>query len=224
LYYGDKVQQRVVTKRQKELLGIIYKSFQSDGYSPSLDELKTQLNVKSNQAVIDLLDALEKKGLIAKTDGVARSIQITSEGYNTLNQPPFLMNAGVSYAGGFAAAYQSDLWTPLSQELKINQDMFLVEICGDSMIEAGINNGDILVAKRSSEFTNRDIVVAQLHEGTTVKRFMTQNHPPHKFLKPENKKYDIILFKPETKMQAKIMGKMVNGKIIPINPKTKSFV
>src|SRR3990167_9700250 len=117
--------QKEITKRQKELLGIIYKSFQSDGYSPSLDELKTQLNVKSNQAVIDLLDALEKKGLIAKTDGVARSIQITSEGYNTLNQPPFLMNAGVSYAGGFAAAYQSDLWTPLSQELKINQDMFL---------------------------------------------------------------------------------------------------
>ena len=213
-----------ITKRQKELLGIIYNSFKSDGYSPSFDELKHQLNVKSNQAIIDLLHTLEKKELITKTDGVARSILLTANGYNTLNQPPLVLNAGVSYAGGFAATYQSDLWTPVSEEIKINQDMFLVEICGDSMIDAGINNGDILVAKRSAEFTNRDIVVVQLQEGTTVKRLMTQNHPPHKFLKPENKKYDIILFKPDTKMQAKIMGKMTNGKIIPIISKTKSFV
>lgn len=216
--------QRGITERQKELLEIIYELFRADGYSPSLDELKSQLAVKSNQAVIDLLNILEKQGLICKTDGIARSITITSEGYNTLNKPPLLMNAGVSYAGTFAGTYQANLWTSLSQEVKINQDMFLVEICGDSMIDAGINNRDILVAKRSTEFTNRDIVVAQLHEGTTVKRFMTQNHAPHKFLKPENKKYDIILFKSDTKMQAKIMGKMVDGKLIPINPKAKSFI
>ena len=215
---------RGVTKRQKELLGIIYESFKSDGYSPSFDELKHLLNVKSNQAVVDLLNALETKGLISKNEGKARSIVISAEGYNSLNLPPLILNAGTSYAGGFAASLQNDLWTQLSDEVKINQDMFLLEICGDSMIEAGVNNGDILVAKRSTEFTNRDIVVAQLHEGTTVKRLMTQNHPPHKFLKPENKKYDIILFKPDTKMQAKIMGKMENGKITPINPKTKSFI
>lgn len=216
--------QREVTKRQKELLGIIYNSFKTEGYSPSFEELKHQLNVKSNQAVLDLLAALETKKLITKAGGVARSILITTNGYNTLNQPSLVMNVGVSYAGAFAATFQNDLWTPLSEEIKINQDMFLVEICGDSMIEAGINNGDILVAKRSTEFTNRDIVVAQLNEGTTVKRFMTQNHPPHKFLRPENKKYDIILFKPDTKMQAKIMGKMVEGKLVPISPKTKSFI
>lgn len=216
--------QQSPTKRQKELLGIIYQAIKNEGYSPSFDELRVSLGVKSNQAVIDLLTGLESKKLLSKEEGVARSIVITSEGYNILNQPPLILNAGVSYAGGFAAAYQANLWTTLSEEIKINQDMFLVEICGDSMIEAGINNGDILVAKRSTEFTNRDIVVAQLYEGTTVKRFMTQNHPPHKFLKPENKKYDIILFKPETKMQAKIMGKMDNGKIIPINPKIKSFI
>jgi len=115
-------------------------------------------------------------------------------------------------------------WQTLSNEVKIKQDIFLVEISGDSMIEAGINNGDILVAQRSAEFTNKDIVVAQMYDGTTVKRFMLQNHSPRKFLKPENKKYDIILFKTDTKMQVRIIGKYINKNILPINPKTKSFI
>lgn len=215
---------RGATKRQIELLNIIYRSVESEGYAPSFDELKVQLNVGSNQAVIDLLNALEAKGMVTREEGKARSIAITQNGYNTLNSPPLTPVLGRSYAGTITATYEQSLWTKLSDEVKIKQDMFLVEISGDSMIEAGINDGDLLVAQRTPEFTSRDIVVAQLHEGTTVKRFMLQNHAPRKFLKPENKKYDIILFKPETKMQARIIGKYINNTIIPINPRTKSFI
>lgn len=216
--------QKAISKRQKELLNVIYKYIKETGYPPTFEDMKKDLDLSSNQSILDLLKHLETKKAIKRDEGEARGIVITSEGYNIINQPPLIINTGTSYAGSFTATYQNNLWTQLSDEVKINQDMFLVEISGDSMIEAGINNGDILLAKRSTEFTNRDIVVVQLFEGTTVKRFMTQNHAPHKFLKPENKKYDIILFKPETKMQAKIIGKMVNGKIIPINSKTKSFL
>ncbi|MEK9156335.1 MAG: transcriptional repressor LexA [Patescibacteria group bacterium] len=217
-------ERNTITKRQKELLLIIYNSLKDEGYPPSLEELRSKLNVKSNQAVIDHLNGLEKKGTLTRAEGIARSIVLTQKGFDVLNLPPLIANLGTSYAGAFAGTYQTDLWTTLSDEVKINQNMFLVQISGDSMIDAGINNGDTLVAQRSSEFTNRDIVVAQLHEGTTVKRFMTQNHAPRKFLKPENKKYDILYFKPDTKMQAKIIGKLVNEQIIPINPMTKSFL
>lgn len=213
-----------ISKRQKELLGVIYNAIKSGGYSPSFEELKQTLEVKSNQTVIDLLNALEKKKYIKRDEGIARSIVITQDGYNEINQSALLPQMGTSYAGSMTATFQNDLWTTLSKEVKIKQDMFLVQISGDSMIEAGILNGDTLVAQRSSEFTNRDIVVAEMQGGTTVKRFMTQNHVPVKFLKPENKKYDIILFKPDTKMQAKIIGKYENENITPIDLKTKSFI
>jgi len=215
---------QAATTRQKDLLGFIYNSIEGEGFAPSFDELKQLLNVKSNQAVIDMLNALERKGLIAREEGKARSITITPTGYDTINRPSLTPVLGKSYAGTMTATYEQSLWTKLSDEVKIKQDMFLVEISGDSMIESGINNGDMLVAQRTNEFTNRDIVVAQLHEGTTVKRFMLQGHAPRKFLKPENKKYDIILFKPETKMQARIIGKYINNGIHPIDPKTKSFI
>ncbi|EKD56158.1 MAG: LexA repressor [uncultured bacterium] len=214
----------IITDRQKELLNAIYNSIKNEGFPPSFDDLKEKLSIKSNQAILDHLNALEKKGLIKKGDGSARSTTITQKGYNIINQPALMPIVGISYAGSMTATFQQDLWTRLSDEVKIKQDMFLVEISGDSMIEAGIYNGDILVAQRSSEFTNRDIVVAQLFEGTTVKRFMLQNHAPTKFLKPENKEYDIILFKSDTKMQARIIGKYVNNNILPINPKTKTFI
>lgn len=212
-----------ITKRQKELLELIYNSIRSEGYAPSFDELRGLLNVKSNQAVIDLLTALEKGEFISREEGTARSIVITQNGYDTINQPAFIPQLGTSYAGSMAATHQQSLWTKLSDEVKIKQDMFLVQISGDSMIDAGIYDGDILVAQRTLEFTNKDIVVAQLHGDTTVKRFVLQNHAPRKFLKPENKKYDIILFKPDTKMQARIIGKYIDENIVPIQPKTKSF-
>jgi len=216
------MRQIFITKRQKEFLEAIYNSLKNEGYPPTFKELREQFGISSNQAILGHLNALEKKGFIKRED-TARGIQILQKGYNVINRPALIPLAGVSYAGLITATYQQDQWTKLSDEVKIKQDMFLVEISGNSMIEAGINHGDVLIAQRASEFTNRDIVVAQLHEGTTVKRFVLQSHTPTKFLKPENKKYDIILFKPDTKMQAKIIGKYINGSILPINPKNKSF-
>ena len=214
-----------ITKRQKQILQAIYNSLKNEGYPPTFGDLKTKLDISSNQAIIDHLKALERKKLIKREEGTARGIKITENGFATLNIQPIIPHLGASYTSTMTATFPiTDNWQTLSDEVKIKQDMFLVEISGDSMIEAGIDNGDILVAQRSAEFTNKDIVVAQMHDGTTVKRFMLQNHSPRKFLKPENKKYDIILFKTDTKMQARIIGKYINKNILPINPKTKSFI
>ena len=213
-----------ITNRQKELLEIIYRSIKNNGYPPSFEELKSELGVSSKQTIADHLKSLENKGLIAREEKAARGIKIKLAGYQILNYPPLTPFFGISYAGSLTETSPiNNNWQTISSDIKFNDEVFLVEISGDSMVESGIYEGDHLVAEPSAEFSSRDIVVARVGDQTTVKRFMTQNHPPYIFLKPENPKYDIILFSEETKMEAKIIGKYQANKITALNPKTKSF-
>lgn len=205
---------RGVTKRQKELLQIIYNSLNSNGYPPSFSEFREQLNIKSNQAIIDHLESLAKKGYISRSEHSARAIRITPLGYKIINSQPLIPLEGVSYAGFAGASFQIEgQWQKVSGEVKINQEVFVIQVSGDSMINAGINSGDFLLAQPSSQFINGDIVLAKNKDGTTIKRFISQDRPPYLYLKPENPKYDIILFTPEVEMQAKIIGKWIEGKI-----------
>lgn len=218
--YVDKI-----TPRQKELLKLIYRFIKTEGFPPSFEDIKAELKISSNQTVLDHLKNLEKKGFIDREAKSARSIKIKSLGFQILDLPILIPALGTSYAGQLATTFpQVGIMQPLNGDVSFANDTFTVEISGDSMIEAGIYPRDHLLAKTSSEFVNRDIVVAQVGDATTVKRFVTQNRPPERYLKPENKKYDIILFTNETKMQAKIIGKYHKEKIIPINQKTKSFI
>lgn len=212
-----------ITKRQKELLQAIYNAIRDNGYPPSFDEIKQLLGIKSNQAILDHLTALEAKGLIKREEKAARSIKINLLGYQAINARPLIPVAGTSYAGSMTETVATNSWHQVATNLKISHDVFLIEISGDSMQNAGIFPKDQLLAKPTAEFVNRDIVVAELEGTTTVKRFITQNRPPYIYLKPENEKYDIILFKPGTTMQAKIIGKYKGSTIVPLNPKTKSF-
>jgi hypothetical protein len=78
---------------------------------------------------------------------------------------------------------------------------------GDSMINANINDGDLILFKRTNDFSSGDIVLAQTSDGTTVKRFMLQKTPPRAYLKPENPKYKNIPFTEETQLIAKMVRK-----------------
>lgn len=216
---------QVITSRQRQTLEIIYRSLRDFGYPPTLAELKESLKVKSNQAVLDFLKILENKKLIKRNEGAARGLILLKKGFEVLKQQFLLPIAGTSYAGAMTETVEAtDNWRSSSGNVRIDEETFLIEISGDSMIGAGINDGDHLVAKPSTEFVNCDIVLARVGDQTTVKRLVTQNHPPYVFLKPENPKYDIILFTEGMKMEAKIVGKYQQDKITPIDPKTKSFI
>lgn len=205
-----------VTKRQKEFLEAIYNSLNNEGYPPSFDELKEKLNISSNQAILDHLQALEEKKLIKREEKTARSISITPLGHNTLEVKPLVRMIGTSFAGTFTESIElTGTWVEASQEVKINNDVFLVKIQGDSMINAGIGDGDCLVAQPTQEFVTGDIVVASTAQGSTVKRFILQNKPPFLYLKPENPAYPVLLFTPDVVMQAKIVGKWLSGSIQP---------
>lgn len=204
---------RDITERQKEILKFVYQSISSNGFPPTFEDFNNKFGFKSNQAIIDHLVALEKKNLIRREDNSARGIQITRLGFKQLKKRPMIPVAGASYAGTFTETFQlQGTWEQLSGNIKkFSNPVFVIEVFGDSMINAGIYESDKLLVQEQEHFKSGDIVLAQSPEGTTVKRFIRQNKPPFIFLKPENPKYKHISFTEEVKMQGKIIGKLVTN-------------
>lgn len=205
-----------ITDRQKEILNFIYSSLKNDGFPPTFDEIKESFGISSNQAVIDHLDSLEKKGLLIREKGAARGIKITPLGSKILKKRPLFPVGITSNAGPMAESINiKGEWKTTSASIAINNDVFIIRISGDSMINAGINDGDLLLAQPQAEFSSGDIVLAEASSETTIKRFIRENKSPYIYLKPENPKYKNILFTPETNvtMQAKIIAKLESNKV-----------
>ena len=201
---------RVVTDRQKQLLKIIYSSIKDEGFPPTLQELRGLLKVSSNQAVLDLLKALEKKKLIKREDKSARSILILPLGYKTLDESPLFPVLGSARAGAFTQALElHGEWQQVSPDvIELQSRTYVIRVTGDSMINAQIEDGCTLLVQETEHFSHKDIVIAGTPDGVTVKRFISQDSPPYMFLKPENPKYENILFGDDIELQGKIVAKL----------------
>jgi len=188
---------------------LIYNSIKYSGYPPTLSELKESLNVVSNQAVLDLLRILEEKKYIRKEEGAARGLQLTQKGYDALNVSTYAPMIGVTAAGPFMDTLeQYGEWKEISKELsKLSDKIALFKVKGDSMIGAGLNDGDIVVVKHEiTEFRNGDIVLARNDDGTTIKRFVNTNNKV--YLSPENPKYSRISITPDLRLIGKVISKI----------------
>ena len=97
-----------ITKRQKDLLSILYQYIKETGYPPTFEEMKNRLKVASNQSVLDLLNKLEEKKIIKRNESVARSIAIRPLGYQFLDKPPLVPFLGISHAGSPIEPMQID--------------------------------------------------------------------------------------------------------------------
>lgn len=198
-----------LTERQKQTLMFIYNSIRYSGYPPTLADLKEKLQVVSNQAVLDLLKILEEKKYIRKEEGAARGIQITQKGYDALNVSTYAPMIGVTAAGPFMDTLeQYGDWQRVSNDLaKLSDKIALFKIKGDSMLGAGLNDGDIVVIQyQVNEFRNGDIVLARNDDGTTIKRFVNVSGRIH--LAPENPKYERIPFTPDLRLLGKVISKI----------------
>lgn len=198
-----------LTERQKQTLMFIYSNIKYAGYPPTLSQLREELNVSSNQAVLDLLKILESKKYIRKEEGAARGIQLTQKGYEELNVSTYAPMIGVTAAGPFIDTLeQHGEWMEISQDLsRLSEKIALFKVKGDSMIGAGLNDGDIVVVKYEiNEFRNGDIVLARNDEGTTIKRFVNVSGKIH--LTPENPKYPKIPFTPDLRLIGKVISKI----------------
>ena len=191
-----------VTTRQKELLSIIYDFIKNTGFSPTFEDMRENLGVSSNQSIIDLLGKLEKARLVDRNEGSARGVTITHLGLENLGKQMFPI-VGVSAAGPFLKSFsETDFrWLEISSSILPNEkfrqsdDVFVIQVSGDSMINAGIRDSDMLLVKKSKEFSSGDIVVARNDDGTTVKRFIVEGG--RQYLKPENPAYENISIIPE---------------------------
>ena len=201
-----------LTKRQKEVLEAIYNSLKNYGYPPTLADLRDKLDVTSNQSVLDFLKILEEKGFIKKEEGTARSIVILPSGYDLLFKPPLAPFLGVTTAGFSAEPLEMNgIWDDISPELsKYAGEVFLLKINGDSMINAGISNGDYVLVKKDKEYVSGDIVLADVDGESTVKRFISENKPPFVYLKPENPNYKNIIFTEAVRLKGKIISVIRN--------------
>ncbi|PIS13878.1 repressor LexA [Candidatus Shapirobacteria bacterium CG09_land_8_20_14_0_10_47_13] len=201
-----------ITERQKELLLIIYQYIKDSGYPPSFEEMKERLDVSSNQSVLDLLTKLEERKLI-KRNKLARSIIILPLGYKILGKQPLVAFLGVTTAGVPIEPIEiSGKWQPVSSNTaKLDDDVFLLKISGDSMINAGIDNGDVVLVKSEKEFVSGDIVLADVDGESTIKRFISDDSPPYVYLKPENPKYQIIPATDNMKLKGKVISILKRG-------------
>lgn len=205
--------QSLVTTRQKDLLSIIYKYIKDTGYPPTFEEMRQSLNVSSNQSVVDLLAKLESKGIIKKGEGSARSIAILPLGYQILDQPSLVAFLGITKAGiPIEPIAISGEWRQMSQDTSIlKDDVFLLKISGDSMINAGIDDGDVVLVKSEKEFVSGDIVLADISGESTVKKFISDDKPPYVYLKPENPKYQLIPATDNMRLKGKVISILKNG-------------
>lgn len=200
-----------ITDKQKKVLNLIYDYISASSFPPTLVDLKNELNLSSNQSILNFLDALEEKGCIKREDGQARGIKILPLGFQVLGKKQLVPVAGIAAAGPYLESFTElsfdwrEIPTSLvpGETLKQTEDMFIIQVAGDSMVNAGIDNGDMILVKKSKDgFVNGDIVVAYKEDGATVKRFIVEKNKM--FLKPENPNYqNIRIFSGEVKFDGK---------------------
>lgn len=202
-----------VTKRQQAVLDCIEACIQEKGYGPTVREICQSLGLSSPSTVHVHLKALEEKGLIKRDPLKSRSITLThphdeASVIENVIAPSFGRAVEVPLVGNVAAG------SPILAEENITDTMtlptdivgdapsFMLSVRGDSMIEAGINNGDYVVVKEQPVANNGDIVVALIDDGATVKRFYREKD--HIRLQPENSSMDPIITR-----DCSIAGKVV---------------
>lgn len=201
-----------VTPRQKQLLAIIYEFVRDTGYPPSFEEMRDNLGVVSNQSIIDLLNKLKKANFIKKDEG-ARSLAIKPLGYEALGCPALAPVLGSTTAGTLVEAIEiTGEWQQISQEVaRLQTDIFMLRIIGDSMINAGIDDGDVVLVQAKKEFVSGEIVLADRDGESTIKRFISEDKPPYVYLKPENPVYKNILFTDSVQLKGKVISVLKNN-------------
>lgn len=198
---------KTITERQKQLLEVIYDFSATTGYPPSFEEMRENLGVSSNQSIVDLLEKLRRDGYIKKDSG-ARSLAILQLGYAAIGRPALAPVLGTTTAGLPAESIAiAGEWHPVSADVaKFAEDVFMLKISGDSMINAGIDDGDAVLVQTMKEFVSGDIVFAEIGDEGTVKRFMSDDKPPYVYLKPENPNYKNILFTDDVRLKGKVIS------------------
>ena len=220
----------MLTKKQKNLLLFINKKIRSSGISPSYEEMKQSLNLKSKSGIHRLISALEERGFVRKLPHKARALEVlklpetasANDIYNSFS--PSVIKGGldeetnnsegveISVLGKIAAgtpveAIQNEVSRiPLPSNLEKNGEYFGLKVQGDSMIEAGINEGDTVVIKKTDTADNGKIVVALIDDHEAMLKRIRRKCKTVA-LESANRNYETKIFGPD---RVKVQGILVS--------------
>lgn len=194
------------SSKQLQILRYIYDTVEKRGFPPTVREICQGVELSSTSTVHGHLSRLERKGLIVKDATKPRALEITEEGKKALGVKPTDIPVVGDVTAGQPILAVEDIedYFPLPPDLANDAgDLFMLRVHGESMINAGILNGDNVIVRKQSSATNGEIVVAMTDENeATVKRFYKEKD--HYRLQPENDTIAPILLN-----SVHILGKVV---------------
>ncbi len=197
----------MLTLKQKKLLDFLIDYYNKNNVYPTFDEMRDFLRIKSKSGIHKLLSSLEEKGFVKRLPHKARALSINVNTNTNENEKslPFL--------GRIAAGNPIEAITGSFEQISVpnylinnKDDHFTLEVTGDSMIDAGIFDGDIVVIRKIETANSGDIVVALIDQNeVTLKRFRSFKNSIA--LEPANKNYKIRIFgEDRVKIQGKLVG------------------
>ncbi len=194
-----------ITKKQTEILDYIKLQILNKGYPPSVRDICEAVNLKSTSSVHAHLETLEKNGYIRRDPTKPRAIEIIDDNFNlTRREVVNVPLVGKVAAGEPLLAIENVVsYFPIPAEYMPNQELFMLTVKGDSMINAGIFNGDNIIVSKQNDAHNGEIIVALVDDSATVKRFYKEDG--HIRLQPENDTMEPIIV-PDCEILGKVIG------------------
>ena len=193
-----------ITQKQSEILEYIKSQILNKGYPPSVRDICAAVNLKSTSSVHAHLESLEKNGYIRRDPTKPRAIEIIDDNFNLTRREVVNVPLIGQVAAGqpILAVENITNYFPIPAEFLNNSETFMLNVKGDSMINMGIYDGDMIIVRRQQTADNGEVIVALVDDSATVKRFYKEDG--HYRLQPENDFMDPIIVD-----NVEIVGKVI---------------
>ena len=197
---------REITPRQREIYNYIVSFIQENGYPPTIEEIGQASGIKWPTAIADHLKALEKKNYIERIPGISRGIKLVEKLVEKYIRPTTQVPILGTIPAGLPLLAEENITgqLPVPQDVLGSAESFALQVQGNSMIDAGIHDGDYVIAKCQSTAENGDIVVALIGDEATVKYFYKEENKIR--LQPANIEFSPMIYELD---EVIIQGKVV---------------
>ena len=194
-----------LTDKQQQILEFIKHRILEKGYPPAVRGICQAVHLRSTSSVHSHLETLERKGYIRRDPTKPRAIEIIDDDFNLARREiVHIPIVGTITAGEPILAVENiEDYFPMQPDFISSRDTFMLHVRGESMINAGIMDGDLVIVQQQPTADNGDIVVAMIDDSATVKRFYKEDG--HYRLQPENDAMDPIIV-PEVSVIGKVIG------------------
>ena len=195
-----------ISEKQRQILEFIKNEILNKGYPPAVRDICDAVNLKSTSSVHAHLSTLEKNGYIRRDPTKPRAIEIVDDEFNQFRREVTNVPVVGTVAAGqpLLATENIDSYFPIPSEYLPNKQVFMLKVQGDSMINAGIFDGDLVFVAEQKTARNGEIVVALVEDSATVKTFYKEDG--YFRLQPENDSMDPIIVEGKLSILGKVIG------------------